>query len=98
MSPGVHLVHKPVGATSFSLVRAAIDSVEAARPGRRARVCHGGALDPFAEGLMILLVGPATRLFDHLHAVPKTYEATVRWGVETEDRKSTRLNSSHLVI
>jgi tRNA pseudouridine55 synthase len=59
--------------------------VRAAHPGQRARVCHGGALDPFAEGLLILLVGAATRLFDHLHAIPKTYEATVRWGVETDN-------------
>jgi tRNA pseudouridine55 synthase len=85
MHPGFYLVHKPVGPTSFSLVQAAIDSVRAAHPGQRPRVCHGGALDPFAEGLLILLVGPATRLFDHLHAVPKTYEATVRWGVETDN-------------
>ena len=57
MRAGLYLVHKPVGVTSFSLVREAIAAVEAARPGKRARVCHGGALDPFAEGLLILLVG-----------------------------------------
>jgi len=85
MSPGIHLVHKPVGATSFSLVQSAIESTRAARPQRRPRVCHGGTLDPFAHGLLLLLVGPATRLFDHLHDVPKVYEATVRWGVETDN-------------
>jgi tRNA pseudouridine55 synthase len=83
MSPGLHLVHKPEGATSFSLVQAAIEAVARVRTHARPRVCHGGALDPFASGLMLILVGPATRLFDHLHAIPKTYEATVRWGVET---------------
>lgn len=48
-------------------------------------VCHGGALDPFAEGLMLVLVGPATKLFPSLHAAPKTYVATVKWGVETDN-------------
>jgi tRNA pseudouridine55 synthase len=52
---------------------------------RRTRLCHGGTLDPFAHGLLLILVGPATKLFDHLHAVPKVYEATVRWGVETDN-------------
>jgi tRNA pseudouridine55 synthase len=54
-------------------------------PGRRVRVCHGGTLDPFAHGLLLMLVGSAVRLFDHLHAVPKVYEATVRWGAETDN-------------
>ena len=85
MTPGIHLVHKPVGPTSFSLVQSAVDSVRAAAPHRRPRVCHGGTLDPFAHGLLLLLVGPATRLFDHLHDVPKVYEAVVRWGVETDN-------------
>jgi tRNA pseudouridine55 synthase len=57
-----------------------------AREGReRPRVCHGGTLDPFASGLLLILVEPATRLFDHLHAIPKVYEATVRWGIETDN-------------
>jgi tRNA pseudouridine55 synthase len=85
MTPGIHLVHKPVGPTSFSLVQSAIESVRAAAPQRRPRVCHGGTLDPFAHGLLLLLVGPATRLFDYLHDVPKTYEARVHWGIETDN-------------
>ncbi|MEA2735895.1 MAG: tRNA pseudouridine55 synthase [Humisphaera sp.] len=76
--PGIHLLHKPVGPTSFSVV-------EAARTGARTKTCHGGALDPFASGLLLILVEPATKLFDHLHAIPKFYEATVRWGVETDN-------------
>lgn len=32
-----------------------------------------------------MLAGPATRLFDYLHAIPKVYEATIRWGVETDN-------------
>jgi len=85
MTPGIYLLHKPVGDTSFSFVQAAIESMRAAQPHRRPRVCHGGTLDPFAHGLLLLLVGSATRLFDHLHEVPKVYEATVRWGAETDN-------------
>jgi tRNA pseudouridine55 synthase len=56
------------------------------RPGRRKlRICHGGTLDPFASGLLLILVEPATKLFDYLHGVPKVYEATVRWGIETDN-------------
>jgi tRNA pseudouridine55 synthase len=85
MSPGIHLLHKPVGPTSFSLVKACMQQTHAdtTRPTRS--LCHGGTLDPFASGLLLILVAPATRLFDYLHAVPKVYEATVRWGVETDN-------------
>jgi len=78
-------MHKPVGPTSFSLVQRCIESVKARNPNRRPRVCHGGTLDPFASGLLLMLVGSATRLFDHLHAIPKVYRGTVRWGVETDN-------------
>jgi len=76
--PGIHLVHKKPGETSFSLVRAFTESTGL-------RACHGGALDPFAEGLLLVLAGPATRLFELLHPVPKTYEAEITWGVETDN-------------
>jgi tRNA pseudouridine55 synthase len=89
LSPGIHLVHKPVGRTSFSLVKEALlaagNSPRLPLPRRREAICHGGALDPFASGLVLLLVEPATKLFDHLHAIPKSYEATVRWGIETDN-------------
>ncbi len=82
--PGVCLAHKERGETSFSLVRRFQE--EAARAGgRRLAVCHGGTLDPFAEGLLLILAGPATRLFELHHAVPKRYEAVVAWGAETDN-------------
>ncbi|MCX5659440.1 MAG: tRNA pseudouridine(55) synthase [Planctomycetota bacterium] len=85
LGPGLHLLHKPVGPTSFEMLQAAL-AAERSVPARgRPRLCHGGALDPFAHGLLLMLVGPATRLFEHLHAVPKVYEATVRWGIETDN-------------
>ncbi|HEY3286572.1 MAG TPA: tRNA pseudouridine(55) synthase TruB [Gemmatimonadaceae bacterium] len=75
---GLLLVDKPADVTSHDVVNAA----------RRAlgekRVGHGGTLDPFATGLLVLLVGRATRLLQWLHAEPKVYEATVRFGAETD--------------
>lgn len=85
MRPGIHLRHKPVGPTSFSVVKSCIDAARAAEPNRRPRICHGGTLDPFAHGLLLILAGEATKLFEHLHAIPKEYVATVRWGVETDN-------------
>ena len=84
--PGLWLAHKPRGATSSSLVRAlqAEARADGAREGALP-ICHGGALDPFAEGLLLLLAGPATRLMEQLHPVPKQYLAEVRWGSETDN-------------
>lgn len=77
----VYLVHKPAGQTSFQLVQ----SFREAREGPwRLAVAHGGVLDPFAEGLLVLLVGAGTRLFDRLHDAPKGYVARVQWGAETD--------------
>ena len=66
-------------------MKGCIESMPAREGRERPRVCHGGTLDPFASGLLLILVEPATRLFDHLHAIPKVYEATVRWGIETDN-------------
>jgi tRNA pseudouridine55 synthase len=80
INPGIHLVHKPIGPTSFSIVQQ-FKSAHKNSP----KICHGGTLDPFASGLLLILVEPATKLFDHLHVIPKIYDATVRWGVETDN-------------
>lgn len=86
MRPGIHLVHKSKGETSFALVRSFMDEATAAGIRRKCLpVCHGGALDPFAEGLVLLLAGPATRLMDALHGAAKTYVAEIAWGIETDN-------------
>ncbi|GAC1337198.1 MAG: hypothetical protein NVSMB23_03350 [Myxococcales bacterium] len=86
MQAGIHLVHKPVGPSSASLVEDFRDRMRAAglRPDKLP-VCHGGALDPFADGLLLLLSGPSTRLMDLLHPIPKVYEAEIAWGAETDN-------------
>ena len=84
MNPGLVLLHKPVGPTSAALTRdVAVSALSA--DGRKLPVCHGGTLDPFASGLLILAVGQATRTADLLHDVPKEYEAEVAWGAETDN-------------
>lgn len=77
------LLHKPVGVGSGALVRAFGEARALLLP-RPAKLVHGGALDPFAEGLLPVLEGPATRLMEALHPVPKRYVAGVVFGAETD--------------
>lgn len=71
---GAVLLHdKPAGVTSH-------DVVQQVRRERGLKAGHAGTLDPFATGLLIVLLGPATRLQRHLMALPKTYRATARLG------------------
>jgi tRNA pseudouridine55 synthase len=75
---GLLLVDKPAGMTSHDVVLAA------RRAFGESRIGHAGTLDPFATGLLVLLLGRATRLLPHLDGVPKEYEATIVLGSETE--------------
>jgi len=81
--PGLYLAHKEVGQSSFDVVRGSKREAFAAGEGKLA-VGHGGTLDPFAEGLLLVLAGQATRLMELLHPLPKTYLARVAWGEETD--------------
>ena len=53
------------------------------------RIGHTGTLDPFATGLLVLLVGQATRLAQFVDGEPKVYEATFRFGAETDTDDAT---------
>ena len=75
---GLLLVDKPAGMTSHDVVD------RARRALRTRRIGHGGTLDPFATGLLVLLVGRATRLLPYLDGEPKVYDATIRFGAETD--------------
>lgn len=70
-------VDKPVGPTSFDIVAAL------RRVYRERRVGHTGTLDPLASGLMLVCVGPATRLVPWLTDADKAYRATISLGRET---------------
>jgi tRNA pseudouridine55 synthase len=81
VTDGVVLYDKPAGVSSHDVVA----RVRRALGGRtrgpdRVRVGHAGTLDPFATGLLLVLVGRATRVQRFLMALPKTYEATARFG------------------
>lgn len=75
---GVLPIDKPVGPTSHDIVARARRTLGVRRIG------HTGTLDPFASGLLLLCIGPATRLAEYLTAQPKAYEATLRLGFATE--------------
>jgi tRNA pseudouridine55 synthase len=72
---GVILVDKPAGVTSHDVVAG-----RRQRLGRGVKVGHAGTLDPFATGLLLVLVGRATRVQRFLMALPKRYETVARLG------------------
>ncbi|MFB8893716.1 tRNA pseudouridine(55) synthase TruB [Microbacterium plantarum] len=75
---GILLVDKPGGMTSHDVVARARRAL-----GTR-KIGHAGTLDPMATGLLVLGVGPATRLLTYIVGLGKTYEATIRLGVSTD--------------
>lgn len=75
---GLLLVDKPAGMTSHDVVQ------HVRRIYGERSIGHLGTLDPFATGLLVLLLGRATRLATFLHTEPKVYEATMSFGTETD--------------
>jgi tRNA pseudouridine55 synthase len=75
---GVINLDKPAGMTSA----AAVGRVKHLLP-RGTRIGHAGTLDPFATGVLLLLIGSATKASQSLMDQPKTYEATIRLGATT---------------
>jgi tRNA pseudouridine55 synthase len=75
---GVLLIDKPPGVTSHDVV----DDIRHILHVRR--VGHTGTLDPFATGVLVILVGRATRLAQFLSGVEKEYEAVIRLGYATD--------------
>lgn len=76
-SGGVLLVDKPAGITSHDAVAIV------RRVARTRRVGHTGTLDPFATGLLVVLIGNGTRLIQYVDGEPKVYRAVIRFGAET---------------
>src|SRR5215210_6212145 len=81
---GVLLRAKPPGVTSHDVVA----EVRRSLP-RGTKVGHAGTLDPFATGLLLVLIGKATRAQRFLMGLPKTYRAVARlgWTSDTGDRE-----------
>ena len=87
---GILPVDKPAGMTSHDVV-----NVVRRVTGER-RVGHAGTLDPMATGVLVVLVGPATRLAPYLTGQDKEYEATIEFGTETDtdDAEGTTIRSA----
>jgi tRNA pseudouridine55 synthase len=75
---GVLIIDKPAGLTSHDVV------ARVRRTLGEKRVGHTGTLDPFATGVLVVLVGRATRLAQFLSGAEKEYEAVIRLGYATE--------------
>lgn len=75
---GALVIDKPIGVTSHDVV----DEIRRILHVRR--VGHTGTLDPFASGVLVLLVGRATRLAQFLSGLEKEYEAVIRLGYATD--------------
>ena len=77
---GLLLVDKPSGPTSHDIV------ARIRRHFRIPKVGHGGTLDPMATGLLVLLLGKGTKISDRVMGHDKTYEGTLRLGIETDSQ------------
>jgi tRNA pseudouridine55 synthase len=75
---GVLNIDKPAGLTSHDVVARVRHLL------REKRVGHTGTLDPFATGVLVVLVGRATRLAQFLNGLEKEYEAVIRLGYATD--------------
>lgn len=86
---GVLIIDKPAGMTSHDVV-ARVRSIVSER-----RVGHTGTLDPFATGVLVILVGRATRLAQYLSGADKEYVAVIRLGYATDtgDVTGTRIDT-----
>jgi tRNA pseudouridine55 synthase len=83
VTSGILNVNKPVGPSSFAVVRNLRRLPGVLKAG------HGGTLDPAADGVLPILINAATRVADFVHEWPKTYVATITFGFtsDTGDRE-----------
>ncbi len=88
VTPGILVVNKPTGPTSHDIVD------EIRKISGIKQVGHAGTLDPFAEGLLIILVSKATKLQSKFMDLPKTYMATLKLGETTDTYDKTGIKSS----
>lgn len=79
MTDGILLIDKPAGLTSFGVV-ARIRRVLSQQAGKKVKVGHTGTLDPFATGLMILVIGKECKKAGEYTKLDKVYEATITLG------------------
>lgn len=91
---GILLINKPVGITSYDVIR------ELKKILNTKKIGHAGTLDPFASGLLIILVGHATKLSDYFMGQDKTYQGTIVFNnhYDTYDVTGEVIESDNKVI
>ncbi len=88
MNDGILIIDKPPEWTSHDVVGKLRKLLKTKRIG------HTGTLDPFATGVLVMLVGQATRLAQFLDKDQKEYEATIQFGFETDTGDLTGLRTA----
>jgi tRNA pseudouridine55 synthase len=89
---GALLVDKPAGISSFGVIhqlRKALQRETQLNIKQLPKMGHGGTLDPFATGLLVVLMGEASKLAKYFLGSDKAYEATLRFGATTDSGDST---------
>lgn len=76
---GILPIYKPSGITSYDVIRQVKQRLE-----RGQKIGHAGTLDPFADGVLLLLLGKATKRFDEIQTWKKTYLATAKLGYKSD--------------
>jgi len=89
---GILIIDKPAGPTSHDVVNRVRRILQTRKVG------HTGTLDPFATGVLVLVIGKATRLAQFLDKDEKEYEAMIRFGFETDtgDPTGSRISEREL--
>lgn len=82
MNDGILLIDKPANMTSFGVV-ARVRRVLSTLAGKKVKVGHTGTLDPFATGLMIVVVGQECKKANQYSKLDKVYEATITLGAQS---------------
>ena len=87
---GLLVIDKPIGPTSMGVCRLVRGRLKAAGAPKRIKVGHGGTLDPLASGVLVVMVGRATKLCDQVMAGEKRYETVIDLSVRspTDDLES----------
>src|SRR5687768_4615128 len=80
---GLLLIDKPTGITSHKVIEIIRRKLNIKKVG------HAGTLDPLATGLLVIMIGKATKLSDQLISQFKTYEVEMKLYVETDTGDST---------
>ena len=82
LEPQIFLIDKPLTATSFDMVAIVRNSLNK-ELGLKIKISHAGTLDPLATGVLVILIGRATKAQDLFLKQDKSYSFTIKLGVKT---------------